>query len=72
MGVGSLVDVFGRKLNLANLEGGVGSGQRDNVELISLDRDNIVVVQINDVSRVGHYRADVTHDKVLTFADAQN
>ena len=67
MGVGSLVDVFGRELNFANLEGSVGSGQRRDIELISLDRDNIVVIQINDVPSVGHYRADVAHDKVLTL-----
>jgi hypothetical protein len=50
VGKGSLVDVLGRKLNLANLERRPRSGERNNVELISLNGDNVVVIEIDDIS----------------------
>jgi hypothetical protein len=72
MGKGSLVDILRCKLNLANLKRRPGSGQRYNVELISLNGDNVVVIEIDDISSMGHDRTDVTNDKVLAFPDAQD
>ena len=72
MGEGSPVDVLGRKLDLADLERCVSPCQREDVELVSLDRNHIVVVEVNNVPSVGHDRAHVAHDKVLTFANPQD
>ena len=48
------------------------SGQRADLEFVSLYRDNIEVIQVNGVARVSDNRAHITCQKILFLANAED
>ena len=72
MRVVALLDVFVGELDLADLVMAAFAGERADLEFLPLDRDDIEVVQVNRVARVGDDRADVAGEEVFLFADAEH
>src|ERR1700730_7225237 len=72
MRVVALLDVFGGKLNLADLVRFAFAIERADLELIALNRDDIEIVQVNGVAGVSDNCADIAGQKIFLFADAEH
>ncbi len=72
MRVIALLDVFVAELDFADLVSPAFAGDRADLEFVALDRDDIEVVQINRVARVGDDRADVAGEEILVLANSEH
>ena len=72
MRVIALLDVLGAELDFADLVLAGFAIERADVEIVAVDRDEIEVIQVNNVARVSDNRAHVAGEKIFVFADAEN
>src|SRR5262249_43543016 len=68
----TLIDIFGGEFHLAELEGRGRAGQPDDIESLLLDRYNVIVVEIDDVSCIGDNGAYVSQNEVFALANSKN
>ncbi len=68
----ALPDILGAELDFADLVITAFAGERADLEFVRLERDDVEVVQINRVARVGDDRADIAGEKILVFANAEH
>ena len=68
----AFLDVLGGELDFADLVIARFAGERADLEFVALDRDEIEVVQVNGVARVGDDRADIAGEKIFVLADAED
>ena len=68
----ALLDVLGGELDFADRVVAALAGERADLEFVALDRDEIEVVQVNRVARVGDDRAHIAGEKIFVLADAED
>ena len=64
--------VLGLKLHLADLEAGVRTGERGNIEAVRPDGDDFVVVEVNGLAGVRDDRGNVAREKVFALSDPEH
>ena len=68
----ALLDVGVGEFDFAQLIVARFAGDRTDLELIALDGDDVEIVQVNGVARVGDDRAHVAGQKIFVLADAED
>ena len=68
----AFLDVFGREFNFAHRVLAGCAIERTDFEFVTLDRDDVEIVQVNCVPRVGDNRTDITGQKIFMLAHAEH
>ncbi len=68
----SLVHILRHEFDLADLEARIGTGKSGNIEAISPERDDFVIVEVDGFSRVRDDGANVASKEVLAFSNAKH